>query len=229
MGQGMADVDVAVGGEGRLARRALSDATLRELGLDPADDAAETATDPADPEPPARRRRSGSPARRGRLAVGLLVLAVAVAGPLLARAGVSEARTEVRAQAAERSGAAEELASVEAAERAAEAEEAAALDLAAQARAAHDEQRERLAALDLTEETIDAFLDEVTANAELVEFWRDRTVGDVDRQAHEIPEMQECIRVATQALNRQWNSATFGDSPPPAPSELCRALLAAGT
>lgn len=201
-------------------------------GSDPAPDT------PDHPDPPPRRRRTlradlarvvATPARRGRLAVSLAVLAIAVAGPLLARSGVSEGRAEVRAQGAERSGAAEARAAVEAQEEMATAQEEAATERATQARAARNEQRHRLAALGLNEETIDAFLDQLTANTELVEYRRDRTAADVDRQATEIPQMQECVRVAERALNAAWNSATFGDAPPPAPSELCRALLAAGS
>lgn len=193
---------------------------------------------PGHPDHGSRRRRRlrsgggrlvGTPARRGRLAVSLAAVAVAVAVPLLVRAGVSNARAEVRAQGAERSGASEARAAVEAREQVATVQGAAAAERAAQARATHNEQRHRLAALGLNEETIDAFLVEVTANAELVEFRRDRTAADVDRQAVEIPQMQECVRVAERALNAAWNSATFGDAPPPAPTELCRALLAAGS
>jgi hypothetical protein len=203
------------------------------------EEGASPVSDPPDgPEQAPRRRRTlrsdlagvvGTTARRGRLAVLVVVLAVVVAAPLLARSGVSDARDEVRAQGAERSGAAEARAAVEAQEEVATAQEATATERAAQARAARNEQRHRLAALGLNEETIDAFLVEVTANAELVEFRRDRTAADVDRQAVEIPQMQECVRVAERALNAAWNSATFGDAPPPAPTELCRALLAAGS
>ncbi|HEX7135074.1 MAG TPA: hypothetical protein VF228_21050 [Iamia sp.] len=175
------------------------------------------------------RRALGTPARRGRVALYALVLAAVVAGPLLARAGVSEARVEVRAQGAERSGAADARAGVEAAEDEAAAEESAAADLAAQARAAHNEQRHRLAFLGLNEQTIDDFLVAVDANAALVEFRRDRVTADVDRQAAEIPQMQECRRVAAQTINRAFNLIFDPNAPVPAPSDLCQALLAAGT
>ena len=159
----------------------------------------------------------------------LAVLAVAVAGPVLARSSVADARAEGSAQGSERAGAADMRATVEVEEAVATREEATAVDLAAQARAAHNDQRHRLAALGLNEQTIDDYLVRVSANAELVEYQRDRLTATVDRQAAEIPQMQTCVRVAQQALNAAWNSATFGDAPPPAPAEMCRALLAAGT
>lgn len=232
---GMAEMDARFDDGGRLARRALSEETRRALHLDRDPAAPGPSPDRPDDHRPRRTLRSdlrrlvGTSARRGRLAVLVTLLTVAVAGPLLARASVSDARAEVRAQGAERAGAADARAATETREAEATAEEAVAVDLAAQALAAHDEQRQRLAALGLNEATIDAFLLEVTANAELVEFRRDRTTGDVNRRAGEIPQMQECVRVASRALNAAWNSATFGDAPPPAPSDLCMALLAAGT
>lgn len=189
----------------------------------------------ARPRPPRRtlgsdlRRLGGTPARRARLLLTAAVLALVVAVPLVARSGVSDARADVRAQGAERSAAADARTSVEAGEREATARATVAADEAAQARVSHNEQRRRLAGLGLNEETVDAYLVEINANAELVEYWRDSTSADVDRQAAEIPQMQDCVRVASRALNGAWNAATFGDAPPPSPSDLCRALLDAGT
>ncbi len=235
--RGMAEVDVVLEGcERELLVLDPDEEAGTDVapGLDP-DQAREPGPEPG----PARPRRTlasdlrglvGTPARRGRLAVALAVLGVVVAGPLLARAGVSEARVEVRVQSAQRAAAAEARAEVEAAEEVAIAEEAAAAERAAQARAAHNEQRRLLAGLGLNEQTIDAFLLEVGANAELVEYRRDATSATVDRQAAEIPQMQECVSGALPAINAAWNAATFGQHVPvPAPSELCRALLAAGT
>jgi hypothetical protein len=230
----MAEMDVTLDGGGRLDRRARSETTPRVPAAVP--DLGATAAEPDPPgNPPRRTLRSdlrrwfGTRAHRGRAVVVLAVLAVAVAGPLVARAGVAEARTEAAAQGSERAGAADMRATVEAEEAVATLDEATAADLAAQARAAHNDQRHRLAALGLNEQTIDDYLARVSGNAELVEYRRDTLTATVDRQAAEIPQMQTCVRVAQQALNAAWNSATFGDAPPPAPAEICRALLAAGT
>jgi hypothetical protein len=185
------------------------------------------------PRPPRRTMRSdlrrlvGSPARRARLLLAVTGLVVVVAGPVVARSGVSEARVEVRAQAVERSGAADLLEATEGDEADATEAEAEAERLAAEARAARNEQRHRLAALGLNEQTIDAFLDRVTGNAEQVEFERDREVGVVDRQAAEIPTMEECVRVASQTLNSAFNRIIDPNTPVPGPSEVCTALLAA--
>jgi len=228
---GMAEMDATVDEGGRLHRRALS-------GVDAGPDGAEATGDGPDDRPGRRPRRTlwsdlrrgfATPAHRGRAFVILVVLAAAVAGPLLARATLPDARVEAAALTSERAGAADIRATVAGEEAVAVGAEATATDLAARARTAHNAQRQRLAGIGLNERTIDAFLVEVNANAELVEFQRDRTTQEVDRQAAEIPQMQECVRVANRALNAAWNSATFGDAPPPAPSELCRALLAAGT
>lgn len=234
---GMADMDATVDEGGRLSRRALSDETRTTLGVDAAPDAVEATGD--GPDQPGRRPRRtlwsdlrrglATPAHRGRAFVILALLAAAVAGPLLARAAVPDARAEAAAQSSERAGAADIRATVAGEEAAAVGAEATATDLAARARTAHNAQRQRLAGIGLNEQTIDAFLLEVNANAAFAEYRRDRTTAEVDRQAAEIPQMQECVRVATRALNAAWNSATFGDVPPPAPAEICRALLAAGT
>lgn len=223
-----------------VVNRGMADVDVRPDEVRPAADDLVVAPDgpPSSRRTPRRPRRTlrsdlgrlvGTPARRARLLITLLVLAAAVTGPLLARASVTDARAEVRAQGAERSGAAEARAATEADVVAAEGARDDAEARAVWAREGHNEQRRRLAALGLNEQTVDAFLVEVNANAELVEYRRDSTTADVDRQAVEIPDMQECVRVASRALNGAWNSATFGDAPPPAPSDLCRALLAAGT
>jgi len=175
------------------------------------------------------RRLGGDPARRARLLVTVAVLALAVAAPLVARSGTAAARSAARDQGAERAAAAAARAQVTSDERTATAAAEVAAEQAAAARAARNEQRRQLAALGLNEQTIDAFLVEVNANAELVEYRREVTSRDVNRQAAEIPQMQECVWVAGRALNGAWNAATFGEVPPPEPSELCRALLAAGT
>lgn len=237
---GMAEVDATVHDGRRLGRGAASDDAPVDPAAGPADDRPMAdATDPGTGPGRRRRRRRrtlwsdlrrlvGTPARRARLLVWLAVLAVAVTAPLLARSGASEARAELRAQGAERVGAAEERAAVEAAEQVAGEELAVGVELADQARAAHNEQRRRLAGIGLNEQTIEPHLVAVDANAALVEYRRDSTTEEVDRQAAEIPQMQACVQVAQQALNAAWNSATFGDTPPPAPAETCRALLAAG-
>lgn len=231
MPRGMIEMDVTLDDGGRLARGTLAERAGREPIVVP--DGGRAAGPEPEPGPSplrgAGRALAGTPARRGRLAVSVVALAVVVAGPLLARASVSDARVAVRAQAAERAAAAEARAGVEADERATGGEQVAAAARAAEARALRNEQRRRLAALGLNEATIDAYLVEIDANADWVEFDRDRTSGRVDRQAAEIPQMQECVRVASRALNAAWNSATFGAGPPPAPSELCRALLDAGS
>ncbi|QYG91448.1 hypothetical protein HC251_02685 [Iamia sp. SCSIO 61187] len=184
--------------------------------------------------PPRRRRRPrsgrrgvvGTPARRGRLLVGVGLLALAVAAPLVARSGLSDARAASAAMGAERAGAAgfaDEVASAESvsagrAERAA-ARAAAALD-------ARNEQRHRLAALGLNEATIDAFLAMILADTEAVEQERDRVTADVDRQAGEIPTMEDCLVTARQAINRAFNTIFDPNLVVPGPAEVCRAILA---
>lgn len=205
----------------------------RSLALDAPDRPTSGGGD-GEPRPPRRTLRSdlrrlvGTPARRARLLLALVGLVAVIAGPLLARSGAAEARVEVRAQAAERSGSAELLEATEADEADATEAQAEAQGLAAEARAARNEQRQRLAALGLNEQTIDVFLERVTGNAELVEFQRDREVGVVDRQANEIPQMEECVRVASQTLNSAFNRIIDPNLPVPGPSDLCVALLDAG-
>jgi hypothetical protein len=188
-----------------------------------------------EPRPPRRTLRSdlrrllGSPAQRARLLLAVVGLVVVIGGPVVARSGVSEARIEARTQSSEKTAAADLLAETASAEAVATAAEADAQDLATQARAARNEQRHRLAALGLNEQTIDAFLERVTGNAELVEYRRDREVGDVDRRAGEIPQMEDCVRVAAQTLNSAFNRIIDPNTPVPGPSEVCAALLAAGT
>lgn len=188
-----------------------------------------------EPRPPRRTLRSdlrrliGTPARRARLLLAVVGLAVVIAGPVVARSAASTARAEARTRGTERIAAADLLAATEADEVDAIAAEAEARDLAAQARAARNDQRHRLAALGLNEQTIDAFLERVTGNAELTEFWRDREVRDVDRRAGEIPQMEECVRIASQTLNSAFNRIIDPNLPVPGPSEVCIALLAAGT
>lgn len=216
---------------GRLMRQgAVLDAPVRSApgGSDPGGE-------PRAPRTPRRTLRSdlrrllGTPARRARLLLAVIGLVVVIAGPVVARSGVSAARSEARTQATERTGAADLLAATEADEADATAAEDEAQDLAAQARVARNEQRQRLAALGLNEQTIDAFLERVSGNAALVEFRRDREVRDVDRRAGEIPQMEECVRIASQTLNSAFNRIIDPNLPVPGPSEVCTALLAAGT
>lgn len=211
------------------------DLTKRAAGGDAR--APEPATGSADPPAPDRPKvrpsrparvvlavRHSAPATRGKVFVGLVLVAAAVAAPLVTRSSLDDARAEevaVRAAAAEVSDlrvdvAAAEGRAVEAAARAAER--------AALAREARNAQRHRLAALGLNEATIDAYLAAQASNTELVEFRRDNTTADVDRQAGEIDTMEPCLETAKQSVNRAFNTQ-FGNAPPPGPGDECRRIL----
>lgn len=171
-----------------------------------------------------RAVRRSAPATRGQVAVGLVLVAAAVALPLAARDSLRAERTEAAATDDRRADAAELRDVAEADQVTAVRQVHTAAREAAEALAARNAQRERLAALGLSEETIDAFLEQQQANTELVEYRRDRTTRDVDRQAQEIPQMEQCLERAKQSVNQAFNTQ-FGNPDPPGPNELCRALL----
>ncbi|HEV7721830.1 MAG TPA: hypothetical protein VGO60_11120, partial [Iamia sp.] len=130
-------MDATLDEGGRLSRRVLSDETRATLGVDAGADAAE-ATGGGRDGPERRPRRTlwsdlrrgfGTPAHRGRAFVILVVLAAAVAGPLLARAAVPDARAEASALSSERAGAADIRATVAGEEAVAVGAEATGADL----------------------------------------------------------------------------------------------------
>lgn len=168
--------------------------------------------------------RHSSPAARGKAFIAVVLLVAAGAGPVLARGAVDDARTDevaVRAAAGDASDLRVDAAAAEG--RAIEAARRAEAD-AAVAREARNAQRRRLAALGLSEPTIDAYLATQLSNTELVEYRRDSTTADVDRQAREIPTMEECLERAKQSVNQAFNTQ-FGNAPPPGPSDECRRIL----
>ncbi len=182
---------------------------------------------PDRPSPPARLARAvrrSTPAARAWAAIGLVLVAAAVAVPIVTRSDLATARTEAAATRDRRADAADARAAADAARATAVREVGAAGRRAALAQEARNEQRARLAALGLSERTIDAVLEARLANTELVEYRRDRTTADVDRQAQEIPQMEECLERASQTVNEAFTSQ-FGGGAPPGPSELCQALL----
>jgi hypothetical protein len=204
---------------------------------DAAPDLGSTPIPPADRpgEAPTRRRRArwsdrpgatGTPARRGRLLVVAGLLALAVAAPLVARGGLSDARDASAAMGAERAAAAGLADEVATAESVSTGRADRAATRAAAARDARNEQRRRLAALGLNEATIDAFLAQILADTESVEQDRDRVTADVDRQAAEIPTMEDCLVTARQAINRAFNTIFDPNLVVPGPAEVCRAILA---
>jgi hypothetical protein len=181
---------------------------------------------PPDPHPPRRSRlRAQRRARTARALLALLVVAAAVAAVVVSRTGLSEAEDRGASVAAEADGAASARRQVEDTEAATLVRQAQAEDLAALAEEAREAQRQRLRDLGLTEFTVDAFVDRVGGNTELVEWQRDETTAEVDRQAQQIPYLERCMVAARQAINSAFNRSIDPNVVVPTPTEVCLALL----
>lgn len=96
---------------------------------------------------------------------------------------------------------------------------------AADAAEARRVQRERLLALGLTEESVDAFVARVESNTELVEWRRDRVGDEVTFQAAQIPQIEQCLVAARHAINIAFGTVIDPDTQVPAPTELCLTLM----
>ncbi len=159
--------------------------------------------------------------------LGALVLVAAVAGLVGARGDLTDSEVRGEAAAADRAAAASARREVEAVEAATERRLADAQALAGQAADAREVQRQRLRDLGLTELTVDRFLEQVRANTELVEWQRDETTAEVDRQAQQIPDLERCMTAARQAINTAFNRSIDPNVVVPTPTEVCLALLVA--
>lgn len=194
-------------------------AVLEESDLDAA---------PARPEEgPAGRSRETHRrrVRAARVLVAVVALAAAAAGVVVTRGGLADARDEGAFVAAEAGGAASAREGIEDTEDRTLVRQAEAEALAAEAEAAREAQRVRLRDLGLTEFTVDAFIDRVAGNTELVEWQRDTTTAEVDRQAQQIPQLEQCMVAARQAINSAFNRSIDPNVVVPTPTDLCLALL----
>lgn len=163
-------------------------------------------------------------ARRTLLVVG--VAAVALVTIVSARGERDDARRAAASDAValDRATAARDRADRDEAEAVAAREEARA-DAAAAADARRA-QRARLADLGLTEESVDAFVEEVEATTELVEWRRDGVSDEITLQSERIPQMDQCLVAARHAINIAFGTVIDPDTEVPAPTELCLTLMA---
>ena len=167
----------------------------------------------------------GVRARRTLTVVGIALVALVMV--VIARGERDDARRVATADAValDRATAVRGRAARDEAEAVADREEARAD--AATAAQARQVQRERLAGLGLTEESVDAFLDLVEANTELVEWRRDEVSDEITDQAERIPQMDRCLIAARHAINIAFGTVIDPETEVPTPSAVCLTLVAA--